>query len=292
LSLQAFALVILSALLHAIWSTSIKSSREPLAFNVLQAVFTLPPALAVLSGVGLGALPRDVWIALAVTSASHGAYFYLLSRALAAGDLTLVYPISRSTPALLPLVAVPLFGERVSAGGALGIATVVAGMWLVSTRGEVRWQALVGAGTGWAYLTLLSTVAYSLCDKYAMARLDPATLGAVPPALAVYFLLSTGGLVCFLPLALPGLRAASLAHALRAEWRGALGAAAVSLAGYTLILEAYRSAPASYVVAVRQTSVIFALLFGVRLLREGPGRARTLGAVATVAGVALIALFP
>jgi drug/metabolite transporter (DMT)-like permease len=291
LSPQALLLVLVSALLHALWSTSIKTSREPLAFNVLQAALTLPPALAVISLLDLGAL-RGVWIALAVTSLSHGAYFYLLSRALSAGDLTLVYPISRSTPALLPLVAVPLLGESLSAGGALGIATVVAGMWLVSTRGAVRWRAFVGAGTGWAYLTLLSTVAYSLCDKYAMARLDPAALGPVPPALAVYCLLSTGGLVCFLPIALPGLRAASLAHALRAEWRGALAAAAVSFGSYSLILEAYRSAPASYVVAVRQTSVIFALLIGVRLLREGPGRARTLGALSSVAGVALIALFP
>ena len=39
-------------------------------------------------------------------------------------------------------------------------------------------------------------------------------------------------------------------------------------------------APASYVVAVRQSSVLFALLFGVARLRERPGRPRILGAVA------------
>ena len=34
-----------------------------------------------------------------------------MSRAYEHGDLSLVYPIARSTPAFLPLVAVPLFGE-------------------------------------------------------------------------------------------------------------------------------------------------------------------------------------
>jgi drug/metabolite transporter (DMT)-like permease len=44
-------------------------------------------------------------------------------------------------------------------------------------------------------------------------------------------------------------------------------------------------------VAVRQASVLFAPLLGVLRLRERPGRPRILGALATVAGVALIALY-
>jgi drug/metabolite transporter (DMT)-like permease len=42
-------------------------------------------------------------------------------------------------------------------------------------------------------------------------------------------------------------------------------------------------------VAVRQTSVLFALLLGVLWLGERPGRARVMGASLTVLGVALIA---
>jgi drug/metabolite transporter (DMT)-like permease len=57
------------------------------------------------------------------------------------------------------------------------------------------------------------------------------------------------------------------------------------------VLQALATAPASYVVAVRQASVLFALLLGVLRLRERPGRPRVLGALATVAGVALIALY-
>jgi drug/metabolite transporter (DMT)-like permease len=71
-----------------------------------------------------------------------------------------------------------------------------------------------------------------------------------------------------------------------------VAALAASLLGYGLILEAYKTAPASYVVAVRQVSVLFALLFAVVWLRERPDRRRVIGAAATVVGVALISLMP
>jgi drug/metabolite transporter (DMT)-like permease len=71
-----------------------------------------------------------------------------------------------------------------------------------------------------------------------------------------------------------------------------VAALAGSLLSYSLILEAFRTAPASYVVAVRQTSVLFALLFAAGWLRERPDRRRIFGATATVVGVALIALLP
>jgi uncharacterized membrane protein len=68
------------------------------------------------------------------------------------------------------------------------------------------------------------------------------------------------------------------------------GAALAATASYALILEAFRTASVSYVVAVRQSSVLFAVALGVIFLRERPSRIRVLGALATVAGVALISL--
>jgi drug/metabolite transporter (DMT)-like permease len=285
----AFGLVVISALLHAVWSASIKGSREPLAFNLVQALATSLVGLGVSAAAALAAVPAGVWWALAGTAVAHALYFLFLSVALARGELTLVYPIARSTPAFLPFLAVPLLGESISTLGALGIATVVAGMWLVHSEGRLSLRALVGPGTGFAYLTLATTVGYSLADKAAMAELTaagPAT--RVPHAVLFYFLLSTASGALFVPLAAAGLRARPWAETVRREWGRALGAAAMSFVSYVLILEAYRAAPASYVVAVRQTSVLFAVVIGILHLRERPGRARVLGALATVAGVALI----
>ncbi|TFG94143.1 MAG: hypothetical protein E4H11_07305, partial [Myxococcales bacterium] len=84
-------------------------------------------------------------------------------------------------------------------------------------------------------------------------------------------------------------------RALRATASRELGratlAALVSFASYTLILAAMQTAAVSYIVAVRQSSVLFAVALGVFFLGERPSRQRLLGAGLTMVGVALIARF-
>jgi drug/metabolite transporter (DMT)-like permease len=287
----AFALVLASALLHAWWSVAIKGSRDPLVFNALQTALPLAGLLAALPAVDLAEVPARAWTCLAATTLCHTGYFWWMSRAYEYGDLTLVYPIARSTPAFLPLLAVPLLGERLSLAGVLGIATVVAGMWLVQLGAGLRRGALGEPATRYALLTLATTVGYSLFDKAAMAELSAHPWSSALPRAVFWNLLlwSSAGCV-FSALVVLRRGLGPVAAAARADLSTPTRAAAVSLVGYTLILQAFAIAPASYVVTVRQTSVLFALLLGIVRLRERPGRPRILGAVATVAGVALIAL--
>lgn len=302
MSTSDLALVLVSAFLHAVWSLAIKGSSSPLGFNVLQLVPTAIVACALPWLVPLGKLPGSIWALAAGTGVAHGLYLYWLSRALAAGELSVVYPIARSAPAFLPLVAVPLLGEPVSPQGALGIAVVVAGMWAVQldaggdagaagSTGSLLRRLLVAPGAGWAWLTLAASVGYSLVDKLAMARLGALPWdGAVPPAVAWYVILCSAGMLVFTPLALRHVPPRALAEQARREGRSALLASLVGFAGYGLILHALRSAPVSYVVAVRQASVLFAVALGALRLRERPSRLRLAGALATVVGVALVAV--
>jgi drug/metabolite transporter (DMT)-like permease len=289
-SATVLALVLVSALLHAAWSASIKGSANPLAFNLLQTLITLPIAGVGLLACDLRAVPTFAWVCAAGTGISHGFYMLWLARALERADLSLAYPIVRSTPALLPLLAIPTLGEVPSPLGALGIAVVVSGVWLVHGAG-LRLPALFAPSLRYAWLTLLATVGYSLSDKAAMASLDAhGWAGPLPAALAWFCVLSLAGSIVFVPLALRRVPLATL----RDTWRVAAGRAAlavlVSLVGYGLILMAFQSALASYVVAVRQSSVLFAAWIGVAFLGERPDRGRIAGALATVAGVALIGL--
>jgi len=285
-------LVLASALLHALWSTSIKGSRDPLVFNFYQGGVSLALAALLLPLLDLDEIGAPVWRWLAFTCVAHALYFYWLTRALEHGDLTLVYPIARSTPAFLPLVAVPVLGEQLSPGGVAGIATVVAGMWLVQAGAGLDLRGFSTPAGRFALLTLGATVAYGLADKAAMAELASGPWRSpVPRAVAWYALLASISQLLFTPLVLAR-------RGVREVWRGARAnllpasmASALGLLGYGLILHALETAPVSYVVAVRQSSVLFVVVLGVLQLRESPGRSRVLGALATVVGVGLIALF-
>jgi len=163
-------LVLASAMLHATWSATIKGSENPLAFNLLQEAAALAAVLVLLPFVELGEIPTAVWKLTAATGIAHGLYFYFMSRAYQEADLSLVYPIIRSTPAFLPLIAVPLLGESISPWGALGIAVLVAGIWLIQADPRLELRTLRSRGIRFAYLTLAATIAYSLIDKQAMVH--------------------------------------------------------------------------------------------------------------------------
>jgi drug/metabolite transporter (DMT)-like permease len=274
-------------------------SPVELCFNLLQELAPVAALVSIAPLVDWGEVPQVVWILLAATGVTHGAYFFWMSRAYEHGDLSLVYPIARSTPAFVPLVAGPLFGESISPGGGVGIAIVVVGIWLVYGGGGGGLRELSSPAARFACLTLMATVGYSLLDKAAMANLDKAAMAnlaaaewsSVIPRPVVYSLLIAGAnTVVFAPLALRARGLPALREAARTQLGRATAASLVSFASYTLILTALQTALVSYVVAARQTSVLFAVGLGVVLLGERPGRARVTGALATVAGVALIAV--
>jgi len=282
------ALVLLSALLHAVWSAAIKGARSPLAFGTAQQLVEVPLAAVALLFFRVSDLPGEIWALLAATGLAHGLYGYWMTLAYARADLTRVYPIIRSTPALLPLLAIPL-GEAVTPFGALGIAIVMAGVWLV--YGEaLSLRRLFAPELVYAWLTLGTTVAYSFSDKLAMAQLHAgAWSGALPRPLAWYALLTLAGVAVRLPLALGAIGARTIVEAARDDVARIALSVCAGLVGYGLILHVLQTAPASYVVAVRQLSVLFAVAIATRFLGERPSAQRLAGAALTVAGVATIA---
>jgi drug/metabolite transporter (DMT)-like permease len=291
LSPTDLALVLLSALLHAVWSVSIKQSGDPLCFNLLQT-WSGSLLLAVAAPwIPWSAIPAPVFGLMLLAGPTHALYLYWMSRAYEHGDLSLVYPIARSTPAFLPIFAVLVFGEQIHPLGALGIAIVVGGMWLVHLQPGGH-RSSSQTAVRFAALTLLATVAYSLIDKAAMARFAASPWpGPVPRAIVYSLLLQVAHALAFAPLFFRARSPADLRAAARTQLARASTAALISFVGYALILRAFETSLASYVVAVRQSSVLFAVALGALWLRERPGRPRVLGALATVLGVALIAVF-
>jgi drug/metabolite transporter (DMT)-like permease len=71
-------------------------------------------------------------------------------------------------------------------------------------------------------------------------------------------------------------------------WRPGVAAGAMSLGSYWIAVWAFTQAPLAMVAALRETSILFALLIAVFVLKEGMGPRRWAAAGLILAGVAMM----
>ena len=272
--LDAFALALGSAFLHAFWNLLLARERDPEAATAV----ALCAAVVVFAPVAVLAWDVDggVWPYVAVTSVLQLGYFLLLSTAYRRAELSVVYPIARGlAPVLVLLVGVVALGAGVGAAEALGVFLVGLGVLLVRGLGGRR--DVEGVLFGVAVASCIA--AYTIVDSYGVEYAGPIVyleLGMAPATLGYVALL----------LARP--RGAAR---LRAAARPVPATAGLlSFAAYALVLAALLRAPAAPVAAVRETSVLIAAALAAPFLGERRGAGRLAGAALVVAGVALIAL--
>jgi drug/metabolite transporter (DMT)-like permease len=281
-SLAALVLVLGAAGLHAGWNAMAKRGGDPVVFlwlaTLASAAAMLPLGLwhLVVAGLPAAAVPF-----VGATILLHALYFYALGRSYASGTYSLVYPVARGLGvALVPVLALLVFDERLSWLGTLGIALVVAGIVAlhVAPAGGAPRASLAAASLLWPVATGLTIAAYSLVDKAGVARLNP-----VP-----YMLLLEGG-CALLGLPLLRLRPAAVRREL-GRWPAIVLAAVMSALAYTLVLFAFRLSKTGYVVAARELSIVLSAVIGSLWLREGHLGPRLAGALIVLAGVTCIAL--
>ncbi len=279
----ALGLVLVAALLHASWNLLAKRARGGAEFVWLFASITVVAYAPVVVVYLLVARPVLVWLQVGFAAASsllHVGYFVTLQRGYRVGDLSLVYPLARgSGPALAALLAVALLGERPGVLGLAGAGLVVVSVFVLSGGAlgarAARPAVLFGLTTG------LFIAIYTVWDGYAVGH-----LGAAP--LLYSYLSEAGRALLLLPVAWRG--RAAVAAAWRETRREAVGIAILSPLAYILVLTAMTFTPISLVAPAREISILVGALLGTRLLAEGQGARRLLGAAGMVAGVALLAL--
>ena len=281
-STAALLLVLGAAVAHAAWNALAKRAGDPLAFlwcaGGLGTVFYLPAAGWVLmdTGLPLAALPFVI-----ATVVIHAIYFFTLGRAYRAGDYSLVYPVARGLGvALVPVLALVIFDERLSPVGTLGVALVVLGIFCLHwKRGAWRAAARLAPGTGWALATGLTIAAYSLVDKAGVARMSP---------VAYIALIDLGACLLLTPAVLG--RGGALRREWRANRRAIVATAVMSPGAYLLVLFAFQLGKAAYVVAGREVSIALSALIGSLWMGEGAIGQRLAGAAVVLAGVVCVAL--
>lgn len=281
MTFTVFLIVLSAALLHAGWNAVIKVRLDPFLAMTLLCVASGVIAVPALAVTGLP--PIAVWPWIVASVALHLGYYVCLSEAYRRGDMGQVYPIARgSAPLLTALLSLTLLHKTMSPGALAGVALLGSGVVLLSLRGDRHSASRNRSAPGFALLTAVTIAGYTVVDGVG-ARLA-GQANAYAATLFVFDMLP------MLVLCLYRYGWAGMAPMRRFLLPGLAGGA-MSLAAYWIVIWAMTIAPIPLVAAVRETSVVFAGLIAVFVLKEPFSRTRAAATALTVLGLALTRLF-
>jgi drug/metabolite transporter (DMT)-like permease len=292
--LSAVVLVLVSALLQAALNLLIKASARKLAFVAvasLMSVILFFPAMIWGRGlVGEGSLPTDLWswVGVLACGATGLVYYLFLAGAYEDGDLSLVFPVTRSFgPIFILIFALTLFKEKVTWLGLLGILITILGSCVIHLPSfkprhlSLPFKALKSKAFLFSMGAGACTAAYSLINKKNLESVEPFTL---------YYLIicaMTLGLVAVLVVRGKGRQ---MPEEFKANLRDLFLMGLFGFVSAALFLYALQMSKVSYLGAARNVSIVFGVILGSSFLREGYGRIRLFGSLLILAGIFLLSV--
>ncbi|MGM4884872.1 DMT family transporter [Hyphomicrobiales bacterium] len=273
MSATVIALALFAAVLHATWNAFLRSGADRL-WTV--TVMGLAMALIAIPFAAIFPLPPSgAWPYLILSSCLQVGYSVFLVSAYRHGELGQVYPIVRgSVPLLVTLGGLVFAGEHLTLLAMVGVVLVALGIMSLSLgRTRASTPSIL-----FALLTGLFIASYATVDAIGVRISGNAS------TYAIWIFLIYGALMSATYVAMRG----KLTLELRSPetWK-AIGGGMVSLIAYGAVIAAFALGPAGPITALRETSVVFAVLIG----RVFLGEALTLRRVTACAIVALGAVF-
>jgi drug/metabolite transporter (DMT)-like permease len=273
-----FLAVLAAAFLHAAWRALIKTGASKQSAMLILSVghALIGAAVAVWKGVPVAA----AWPWLAGSAVIHMCYQLFLSYAYEHGDLSRVYPIARGAAPMLVLgfsaafLADPMSRAEVAGALILGLGILLMARG-VFTSGESRRMLPFAFGSA------LATAGYSISDG----------MGARASGDALQYVgwLMMASTVLYAPAAV-ALKGRGLFAAPPLAWAIGMVAAAFSFGAYAIALWAMTVAPIALVAALRETSILFAVLLGWLVFRERMTPEKVVASAIIVAGVVVTRL--
>lgn len=279
----AIVLLLVSAVLHTSWNLLIKQAEDK--YIVTWWMVTIGGIFAIFALFFTGLPPRQLWTFALISMCVEATYFVTLSYAYHDNDFSLVYPVARGTaPAFLALWSFLFLHEKLTKGGALGLAMIIGGLIIigVNTLMQSHVTRVHFKGVAVALFIALLISIYTTIDgtavkdgfamPYVMSMFTLVPLPIAPFIFREYKWTKVKEVLTRQPIRLP--------------IAGILGVLA-----YLMAVFAYSIAPLSYAGAVREVSVVFGALAGWFFLKEKMGGVRVLGAIIIFVGILVIALF-
>jgi uncharacterized membrane protein len=295
-----FALVAGAAVMHVTWNVIVKTAGDPLRAatrgNVAAAVTIAPIAVVGWWLIGRPPIPAEALLLGGASGLVQGTYLLTLSAAYRRGGLSFVYPLARGSGTLLAVaLGVAVLGERLGPGGYVGVGLLLTGLlalqrpWrlirLLATSGASA--TIGGSAVPWALATGACIAVYSAIDRTGSRLVEP----------WFYAGLLWAGMAATLLVAVRVRTAVGIAPGPELPPEGrrlAVVGGLMALATYFMILIAYRLAPLTAVVPLRESAVVLASAWGALRLGESRGRGETAYRLAAsaliVVGAVLLAL--
>lgn len=268
--------VLLAALMHAVWNSLISQSSEKglftLALHVCSAVLAVPVLLVV-------GFPSELsYPYLLVSIFLHGLYIYILTKVYAKSAFGPAYIVMRGmAPVFVMIISLLWMNESFDTASSLGLLFLTLGVlflmnaYQVNITRSLKWEQLK-----FALLNAAVIAAYTVVDG-AGARLSGnplayVMLSAVFEPILVYALAyrdQTSQLLIF-----------SRSNAFLIVF-----GSVISLAGYAMILWAMTISPIALVSALRETSVVFAMLISIFFFKEGKLSSAALSVILVLVGI-------
>jgi len=253
--LDIIFLVLLGAALHATWNALVKSGTDKQLDSTMVAL-----GASVTSICALPFLPMPnaaAWPFILGSVCIHFTYYQLVGAAYRLGDIGLVYPLMRGVaPLIVATTSGTILGEHLSPVMFAGVMFICVGVLTIAVdfrRGHSQaiWVALANAVVISLY-TYVDGVGARLAGNPISYTLWICILPPLPLFAFAFFMRGVWPV---------------LVH-VRLTWRRGLIGGAGSLASYGLALFAMTKAPIAAVAALRETSIFFALIISVFILKE------------------------
>lgn len=277
LPIEAAALVLLAAFLHAAWNALVKAGHDRLVVLTIANATGVFVSLLIAPFVPLP-LPGS-WLFLFASVVLHTGYYFFLIRAYRVGDLSHVYPLARGLSPILVAILAALFANEIpSPWGMVGVLLACAGITSLAFDAGPPWR---GDRRPLAYAagTAVFIATYTLADGMGVRRAGEAL------SYIVWLMILDGiPIICFTAY----MRRHQLAAAITGNWRAGCTSGLLQFGAYALVIWAMSLGAMASVSALRETSVIFAALIGALVLKERVGALRISAAILVALGIVLM----
>ncbi len=302
MTLIAILLIVLSAFLHAGWNLLSKKQHPSPAFFLIASMtgaLLLSPTLIIFRDTVLHGISTQVWLLLISAGFFMALYFISLAGAYRAGDMSVAYPLARSSPIIVVSVVTLILGrgDQLSELCIVGIILVVGGCFLIPLQrfSDFRLRNYLTTTCGLALLAAVGTSGYSIMDDEALRLLRTNTNITISNTqlTLLYSCLEalTGSLWLALFVAFRKSERLKLSQMLRINKRYAILAGLAIYLTYTIILISLAFVNnVSYVVGLRQLSIPLGVVLGVFVLKETAHRPKIVGVFVMLVGLILVAI--